>query len=297
MIRISIYAMLPMSTEDYRNMALQQADEQFRDWMRGNLMRAATYFNLVVIGEPIFGWRMRSISSAAQRRDQVFWLRVASEEPQWLPGDFWTGNLDANIFANIAKPRVLEVTEWDDQDWRSVRAEVMNLFPGNLCSPTDVLREPLELSSAWWTELARCFHIIRSTSTNRVSITQDKVTHRVKMAFGAQSDLQIKHWETIHGDMHWSNLVEPNFGLLDWEFWGHGPFGTDAATLYCYSLLVPTMARKVYATFGEVLNTPAGRTAQVYAAARLLNRAEQDYPDIISPIRQYIQPLVDECAR
>ncbi|MGH3832986.1 MAG: phosphotransferase [Pseudonocardiaceae bacterium] len=46
--------------------------------------------------------------------------------------------------------------------------------------------------------------------------------------------LQINHWQTVHGDLHWGNLLQPRLGILDWETWGQGPAGTDIATLYCY---------------------------------------------------------------
>jgi hypothetical protein len=68
---------------------------------------------------------------------------------------------------------------------------------------------------------------------------------------------------------------------------------TDAATLYCYSLLVPEVARQVYEVFSDVLDTPAGRLAQIHVAARLLTRAEQDFPDLIDPLRRHVQPLLD----
>jgi hypothetical protein len=93
---------------------VERANEQFRDWMRGNLDHAAAHFSLTVADEPVFGWRLRSISAAADGRHEPCWLRVVTEQPQWLPADFWTGNTDANAIKGINKPRVLETTEWDE---------------------------------------------------------------------------------------------------------------------------------------------------------------------------------------
>lgn len=273
---------------------VERTDARYGEWMRGNLARAAEHFRLTLTGEPIFGWRLRSIGARVRGGDGAGWLRVVSERPQWLPGQFSTGNLDANVITNVVKPRVLDTTEWDEPGWRRVRAELMTLMPGRPCSATDVLREAIDLPESWWGELRRTLDVISATPTSRTSADQDKVTQRVEAVFGRSLDVRIQHWETAHGDLQWSNLLGPEFGLLDWEWWGRGPAGTDAATLYCYSLLVPTIARRVHTVFADVLDSPAGRVAQVYVAARLLSRAAQDYPDLADPLRQHIQPLLSE---
>lgn len=268
-----------------------RTDEGYREWMRGNLTRAAEHFGVVVGGKPVFGWRLRSIGALVHEADGARWLRVVSEEPQWLPGDFWTGNMDVNVLTGLGKPRVLDMTEWDEGQWRRVRAELMTVLPGRSCSATDVLRESVDLSDAWWIELRRTVDVLGATPTDRTSVDQEKVTQRVEAVFGP-GDLRVEEWETVHGDLQWSNLVGPEFGLLDWELWGRGPAGTDAATLYCYSLLVPTVARRVHEVFADILESPAGRIAQVYVAARLLTRAEEDYPDLADSLRQHVQPLL-----
>ncbi len=263
--------------------------------MRGNLTRAAEHFGVVVTGEPISGWRLRSMGAAVRAPDGARWLRVVSEEPRWLPGDFWTGNADASALIGLNKPQVLDLTEWSDGTWRRIRAELMTVLPGHPCSSTDVLRNPVELSDRWWAELRTSVDLLRSTPTARVSADQAKVTQRVQAAFGPL-DLRVEEWETVHGDLQWSNLVVPRFGLLDWELWGRGPAGTDAATLYCHSLLVPSVTRRVHDVFADLLDSPAGRVAQVYVASRLLTRAAQDYPDLADPLRRHVQPMLDELS-
>jgi hypothetical protein len=58
----------------------------------------------------------------------------------------------------------------------------------------------------------------------------------------------------------------------------------DAATLYCYSLLMPATAQRVHDTFRDVLSSPQGTIAQLYACTRLLSRAERgDHPEL-SPL-------------
>lgn len=85
----------------------------------------------------------------------------------------------------------------------------------------------------------------------------------------------------MHGDLHWNNLLRPRLGILDWELWGTGPAGTDAATLYCYSLLVPRVANLIAQEFADTLDSDDGRRALLYVTARLLSRADNgDHPDL-----------------
>ena len=119
------------------------ADARFTEWMRLNFHRAAEHFGLSLIGEPGFGWRLRTIGAAATGPDGPRWLRVVTEFQEWATGDTWTGNLDANTIAGISKPRVLDMQEWDKKNWRHQRAEVHTLLPGTRISPTNELQTEL----------------------------------------------------------------------------------------------------------------------------------------------------------
>lgn len=273
---------------------VERSNEVFRAWMRNNLDRAAAHFGLAIVGQPTFGWRLRSIGVAARGTGGPCWLRVGSEQARWLGdgGEFWTGSLDANIIDGVPKPRVLDTTDWEVPDQhRRVRADVMTVLPGRPCSPTDVLHAPLDLPEVWWESLRAALDRLRQVPTSRYA-ARGTDTRRVRDTLGV--DLRIGRWETIHSDLHWNNLLEPQLGILDWEFWGRGPVGTDAASLYCYSLLVPGVARRVWQTFGAVLDTDDGRRALLWVAARLLHRATKfgDYPALITPLRELIAPLL-----
>ena len=269
---------------------LSDADAQFREWMRENLQRAAVHFGLDLVGEPRLGWMDRSISALASRGEERFWLRVVSENKQWISGAFWTGNLDANVFNGLAKPRVLDVYEWEE--YRQQRAEVLTLLPGSPCSHTDALREPIDLPDAWWAELRHTIDAVASTPTNRVNADQELVSNRIRQRFGDAMKPVVSQWETVHGDLHWANLMGPAFGLLDWEWWGRGPAGTDAATLLCYSLLVPEMVERVRSVFGDVLESESGRVAQLYVASRLFRRMDKgDHPDLAAVLSTHVETL------
>jgi hypothetical protein len=270
------------------------ADATFRNWMRLNLARAAEKFRLSVTGAPVFGWRLRSIGAVAHDPNGARWLRVVSEQSPWATGEFWTGNQDANTLTGLPKPVVLASTEWDEAGWRSQRTEVMTLLPGEPCSPSDVLRTEVELSDKWYSELHRSLHRLASVPTTRITVTQTRVNGLVRAAFGQRRNPQVNRWETVHGDLHWGNLLQPQLGILDWEMWGQGPAGTDAATLYCYSLLNSDMANRVHREFANILDSPDGVVAQLWVAARLLKRIKNsgDFPDLETPLRNHSDTLI-----
>ncbi len=260
-------------------------DAIWRSWLDGLLSATACRFGLTVTGTPCYGWRDRSIGVRATSPEGARWLRVVTEDPRWTQGNFWTGNSDATVIEGITKPTLLDAAEWDEGP-RRVRAEVMTLVTGRPCSPTDVLRREIHLPQAWWQELRRSLDVLAAVPTGRMCVDAGRAVGRVRTQLGINLDPHVLVWETIHGDLHWANLLGPRFALLDWEGWGRGPTGTDAATLFCYSLLVPSTARRVFDTFRDVLDSPSGAIAQLYAIARLLSRAEKgDHPDLAGQLR------------
>ncbi|MFC3894489.1 aminoglycoside phosphotransferase [Lentzea rhizosphaerae] len=238
---------------------LVQAGIRFRQWMHENLAHAARHFRLAVTGPPKLGWMDRSIGAPVEG---PLWLRVVSEERQWVGDTLWTGNLAANVFATLRKPRVLDIYEWED--WRQQRAELMTLMPGSPCSVTEALRMPDE----WWIDLRRTTDVIAATPTDRVNTDQGEVSGRIQHHYGNSVNPTVHQWETAHGKLHWANLMAPDFGLLDWQQWGRAPAGTDAATLLCDSLVVPELAERVRDVFADVLDSDAGQLAQLHVAAR-----------------------------
>lgn len=268
-------------------------DATFRNFQRHNVGRAAERFAVTVTGPPSFGWRLRSIGVPATGAHGPCWLRVVSEEPQWAQGYAWTGNVDANTITNVVKPRVIDVVEWSEHDWRSQRAELMTLVPGEPCSPTDVLRAPSDVPAEWWSDLRRSLDALAVTPTERVHADQTRVNERVRRRFGDHVDTVVTRWTTAHGDLHWANLLRPRLGVLDWELWGTAPAGTDAATLLCYGLLVPEVVGQVRDRFADVLDSPSGRVAQLYVVARLLRRIDGgDYPELAEPLAAHARTLL-----
>nr|WP_258343439.1 phosphotransferase [Saccharopolyspora gregorii] len=166
----------------------------------------------------------------------------------------------------------------------------MTHVPGRPCSSTDALRTDIELPATWWAELRRSLGVISSTPTVRMRKDEPAIRKAVHDALGRS--IEVREWETVHGDLHWANLLHPELGILDWELWGRGPVGTDAASLYCYSLLAPRTAAAVRDLFADKLDSESGRTALLCAAARLLHRTEMgDHPELAEPLRRLATSL------
>lgn len=287
-----------MSDEDER----RWLDDQ-REQMCLHLAQAAEQFGVVVRGQPVEGLRGRSISVSVRRDgdDQSYWMRVGREWIRWIEdadtADFWTGIPDSNAVVGVRKPHVLRSVEWDDQDGvRRVRADLMTTVGGRPCSATDSLRTPPDLPETWWAELRRSVDVIRSTPTTRYANVRARPGRRVHEVFGddVANAFRPMMWETAHGDLHWSNVLGPELGILDWELWGPGPAGLDAATLYLFALLVPDVANRVHETFADVLDSAAGQVAQVSVASRIFFRAaDGENPDLAEAVRNHISPIID----
>ncbi len=266
------------------------ADARFKEWMNLNLQRAASHFGLRITGEPVFGWRLRTIGATAAAREGPRWLRVVSEFPQWAQGDTWCGNLDANVIGGISKPQVLAVHEWSEQDWRHQRAEVLTLLPGAPVSSTSHLTERVTLQPEWWDALRQTIDAVRDVSTDRTNNDAAALARRTREIYGVE--ITARDWETVHGDLHWQNLLSPSFGLLDWELWGTGPAGSDAATLLLYTLAVPDIFERVHETFADQLDCEGGRIAQLVVGARLLSRIRGgDFAELEQPLRNHLRGL------
>jgi hypothetical protein len=261
--------------------------------MLGNLQRAALMFGVTVTGTPVHGWRLRSASATATGPGGPRWLRVGTERESDLPHPCWDGLPTANDVIGVPKPIVLDSAEWPAHDRpvpRRVRADVMTLLTGHPCSPDEVLRHDPELPDTWWGHLRDALITARDTPTSRRGgWSRDRVAEM----FGAEvaEQAQVTETETTHGDLHWANLLGPQLGILDWEMWGRAPLGTDPASLYCYTLLVPTVAARVWDTFTDVLDTRSGRAALLRVAARLLRRAPREFPDLAEPLREQVHDL------
>jgi hypothetical protein len=270
------------------------ADREWTNWLVGLLKAAAARFDVHLVDQPAPGLRGRTIGAHATDGLGDWWVRVVTELAGWGYGPAWTGNADANQIAGVPHPRVENCAEWDEPEaGRRVRAELLTLAPGSTIASEIVLRAPVRLDEAWWRQLRDSLHALAGQPTDRVCLEPDLLARRILAAFGVAIEPGALTWTTAHGDLHWANLTNPGCWLLDWESWGTAPAGYDAALLHAASLLEPATATRVYATFADVLDGPAGAVAQLAAAAKLLGLVEYgDHPDLAVPLHRYARSLV-----
>ncbi|WP_291417491.1 aminoglycoside phosphotransferase [Actinophytocola sp.] len=269
------------------------ADAAHRAWLTDLFANAAERAQATVAGEPVFGWNDRSAGAPVATADGERWLRLVVEQQAWAGGEFWTGNGDANVITGVAKPRVLEHCDWTEGPW-AVRAELMTQVHGTPCSPTPDVRAPIDLPSAWWSELTSSLAALATVATERVHLRQADVTRRLEVFFGDRAgDPTVSRWTAAHADLHWANLLAPHCVLVDWEGWGLAPAGYDAACLYVHTLLEPASADKVHAELVEHLDTRDGLLAQLYATTRLLQRVDHgDYPGLAIPLHHNVNRVI-----
>lgn len=258
--------------------------------MRERLRSAANHFSVELAGEPVFGWRDRTIGS---RVDGERWLRVSWAHSQWAEGNYWTGNQDASTIVNVPKPAVLSLHEWEEEGGDRNRAEMMTLVTEGVCSESQELRVDLDLPDQWWQSLRVALLNLSTHKTERTITNQEKVAGRLLAFFGSAIDPQITEWTTAHGDLNWTNLTAPHLNLLDWESFGVAPAGYDVATLYCLSLLRPEMTKKVHEEFSDMLDSPDGVRSQLHVIGRYLKRVEYgDFTDLADSLHGHARRLM-----
>jgi hypothetical protein len=194
----------------------------------------------------------------------------------------WNGADLAEEIPGIAKPRILAVQHWianKDHDECLVKATLMTRAPSPVVSEGLVLRTPLELDDRWLRTMRSSMEALEAWPTDRVCIRAEKVRRALLMVAGTRVDSTVERWTTVHGDWHWCNITAPVCCILDWESWGLGPAGFDAATLYVSSLLVPAVADRLSEAFRDVLDTHDGRISQLVAAQHLLAGIEYGHDE------------------
>jgi hypothetical protein len=189
-------------------------------------------------------------------------------------------------------PELLDVWEVAEAGLR-FRAELSTFVSDLVCSASPKLQGPISFPNDWWRQLRSSLDAVAATGADRVSVRQDLVTRRLDWVSGGTVPTEVRVFTASHGDMHWANVTSGTCVLLDWEGWGLGPVGLDAAMLHAYSLLVPETAARVFETFADVLDTPSGRQTQLFAAAELLVTVGRgDHPELEGPLRQQVGCLL-----
>ncbi len=249
-------------------------------------------------GEIKYGWNKKTAGiKIRDTRDQLFWFRVQYRSKEQQLDKLWFGELDSADFNDIKKPRLIGYNEWETNSLL-YRADILEYISCEICSPSPDLRITLPLSEKWFEDLVHSLENLKVKRTARVNVRQELIDRRIRERFGKNIDTRITNWITIHGDLHWANLTQPNCWILDWESWGKGPIGLDVSFLYFFSLLQPQLAEKIYNMFKEDLESRDGKISQLFACAELLRMIElhNDHPMLKEPLNIIASNLISSFA-
>ncbi|MBV9013429.1 MAG: hypothetical protein JO272_15560 [Pseudonocardiales bacterium] len=203
------------------------------------------------------------------------------------------------MLRGVAKPRLLRSLRWLDEEQGLVwRTDELTLVSSPLVSATPQIDTDPELADEWWAQLTRSLSALGLHKTTRVGVRQDLVNRRIAEFAGERVDPLIEEWTTAHADLHWANVTASDLHILDWEGWGVGPRGLDAATLWAYSLLVPPVAERIQTEFNRDLATRSGKLAQLFTCVELLRMTWKfgDHPRLEQPLVDAANSLVSELA-
>ncbi|MER5552034.1 phosphotransferase [Streptomyces sp. NPDC002793] len=206
-------------------------------------------------------------------------------------GKLWTGPEDAQrlVPQQVPRPRLHLVRQWVEREG-AYQAELYDYAVGVSLSSSPVLAVEPALTAAWWKGLRTALDCLSPLRTGRTVMRQaylDRAMPKYLAFLGDEVPTVPPAWTTAHGDLHWGNLTGPELAILDWEGWGSAPAGYDAALLHAYSLAVPETAERVRRELAAILDSRAGRFAELVVITELLQSAERgDNLELLPALRQ-----------
>jgi hypothetical protein len=208
--------------------------------------------------------------TAGFRTDEATWVRLAWRHTAVIDTQAWTGFEAAAAIEGVPRPEWSAAAVWNDRTRGVVwRADEMTLVEDGALSTTGDITSDPGLPEQWWIDLRAALTNLAAHSTDRVSMGQAHLTRRIHEVYGKDIDTTITDWSCAHGDLGYANLCGPGLSIIDWESWGMGPVGWDAACLWSASLAVPELSERVQALFSDVLSTRSGKLSRLLLCANV----------------------------
>jgi hypothetical protein len=224
------------------------------------------------------------------------WVRIEQQPMQRFIQRGNDGIERSVIIQGVPKPGWHQAVSWLDRDNdRMWRADETEFIQAKHVIPWGLLREAPELSAEWWRSFNASLDALGELKTTRVAVRQARVTKAIKVAF-PEVDTAVDEWVTAHGDFYWQNLTAPEFYILDWEDWGIAPRGWDAASLWHNSLLVPSLADRVYVERQTDLDSRSGLLCRLMRCAEVLTAPAGYADEFIGPSKTHAQRIIDQLA-
>ncbi|MEU5384191.1 hypothetical protein [Kitasatospora cineracea] len=263
--------------------------------MRSAHTAAAAAFDATPVGSrEAWGWRGRTLGRPVATASGEGWLRLVSAPADRAGGKLWEGPQEAERLMPpaVPRPRLRKRRTWSEGEHGYLAELYDKITASTITAHESVLREAPDLDDAWWDGLSTALDAIATVPSNRVAVRQEYLDRAMPQYLGVPIDTRAPAWTTAHGDLHWANLTGPALTVLDWEGWGIAPAGYDAALLHAHSLLVPETADQVRRRLRHVLDTPAGRFAELVVITELLQTtARGDNLDLEEPLRRRLSEI------
>lgn len=243
----------------------------------------------------VFGMRGATIGFPTSANT---WVRLSWREASKAARRSRTGPESASQLPDaVMRPTLLRSHRWSDPG-RSVewRADESEMITAQAVERNGIVHGEPDLPDAWWGRLATSLSALSGYPTARMGVPQERVTRRINQVFGDQAlDTEVDEWRTAHCELHWGKVTAPQCYLLDWESWGMGPRGLDAARLWVTSLLVPALAERVQAQFASDLTSRSGLLSQLLVCANVIekHRSKPNPGPLLGPARLEAGRLIE----
>ncbi|WP_033213562.1 hypothetical protein [Kitasatospora phosalacinea] len=242
----------------------------------------------------VWGWRGRTLSRPVVTADGEGWLRLVSAPAGKAGGKLWEGPQEAERLMPpaVPRPRLRARRTWTGAAHGYLAELYDRVTSSTITTHGPVLRTAPDLDETWWERLSVALDAMATVPSDRVAVRQEYLDRAMPEFLGIPVDTTVPAWATAHGDLHWANLTSPTLTVLDWEGWGIAPAGYDAALLHTYSLLVPETAAQVRRRLDHLLDTPAGRFAELVVITELLQTtARGDNLDLEDALRDRLSKI------
>lgn len=228
-------------------------------------------------GSPVFGWNQKSISKKATNlKGEVCWIKLIMNACL----KEWEGEVMAMHLPFSFKPKLIS---YNDTFFLLTTEYIEEPIFGK--KPW-LLEKESNVSVSFLNSLKQNLSRIHQTPTHRIHSRFDLVKRRIFERWDISLSENECHWQTIHGDLHWSNLTK-NY-ILDWESWGMGLVGLDAATLVAFSGMYPKIVEKIYKTLCIDIPPKTLALASLFITSELLRMSElyDDHPELIPSLTE-----------
>ncbi|QYN41188.1 hypothetical protein K1T35_48495 (plasmid) [Pseudonocardia sp. DSM 110487] len=273
-------------------------------WARSVLAEAARALETTVDPSTAVAKR-RSLGALSARGT---WVRVEARPLSRVRAGHHGDRVETSrALDGVARPRWRRGASWRDAEvamlWRVDETDAVAATP---IKPGGTLTSEPVLAQSWWRTLnasldalaahrprdPRWLGELPAATLEGAALTQERISRTLHDVFPQLRDTSINEWCAVHADLNWANLTAPECWILDWEDWGSGPRGFDAATLWVASLATPRLAARVRRERAADLASREGTLSALFLCAQLIAAGDDYAGPLARPVAAQAQRLL-----